>query len=517
MLHRLDLKRALRDPAMTLRSNLIANVAGKAWSGAMGFAFVPFYIRFLGIEAYGLIGFFVSLLALFFVLDMGLSVAITRELAKRTSDHDKTEVRDMVRTLEVIYWSIGIVLGGGVVMAAPLLASGWLHPQTLSLETTTAAVRMIGLVIMLRWPVTLYSGALAGLERQVQLNLLTASYATIQGGGAVLVLWLVSPTITAFFSWQLIAAAAQITLMVVAVWRSLPITSSSPAFRPAALASMASFSAGIFGITILSVILNQLDKFMLSRLLPLSVFGTYSLAGTVAASLNLAAMAIYAAVFPRLSRLVAGELSGELVRTYHKCAQLTSALVIPAGLTLALFARELLTLYVHDPAIVDPAAPLLRLLVIGNIFLSLMLLPLALQLAYGWVKLSLYKNIVAVAIFVPLLWIMVSRYGPIGAASVWIVLTAGYFLIEVPIMHARLLRTEKWRWYLLDVGLPAGIALVVLGGLRLMLPVTAPLAVSVPLIAAAAAVTFGASLAAMPSTRASLLAAINQFRGSRLA
>ena len=84
-------------------------------------------------------------------------------------------------------------------------------------------------------------------------------------------------------------------------------------------------------------------------------------------------------------------------------------------------------------------------------------------------------------------------------------------------MHARLLRTEKWRWYLLDVGLPAGIALVVLGGLRLMLPVTAPLAVSVPLIAAAAAVTFGASLAAMPSTRASLLAAINQFRGSRLA
>ena len=44
-----------------LKRNIIANFAGQGWAALMALAFVPLYIKFLGIEAYGLIGFFAML------------------------------------------------------------------------------------------------------------------------------------------------------------------------------------------------------------------------------------------------------------------------------------------------------------------------------------------------------------------------------------------------------------------------------------------------------------------------
>jgi len=50
----------------------------------MSLAFVPLYIKYLGIEAYGLIGVFAILQAWLRLLDMGMKPAINREMARFT-------------------------------------------------------------------------------------------------------------------------------------------------------------------------------------------------------------------------------------------------------------------------------------------------------------------------------------------------------------------------------------------------------------------------------------------------
>ena len=42
-----------------LKRNTIANYLGTGWAALMAIAFVPLYIKYLGIEAYGIIGLFV--------------------------------------------------------------------------------------------------------------------------------------------------------------------------------------------------------------------------------------------------------------------------------------------------------------------------------------------------------------------------------------------------------------------------------------------------------------------------
>jgi O-antigen/teichoic acid export membrane protein len=91
-----------------LKKNIIANFGGNIWTGLMGLVFVPLYIRFMGIEAYGLVGVFAALLGVFALLDMGLSSMLNREMARLSAQKNKAQdMRDLLRTLEIPYWLVG--------------------------------------------------------------------------------------------------------------------------------------------------------------------------------------------------------------------------------------------------------------------------------------------------------------------------------------------------------------------------------------------------------------------------
>lgn len=49
---------------MALRNNILANYASQLYVTAAGILMVPVYIRYMGAEAYGLVGFFAMLQAL---------------------------------------------------------------------------------------------------------------------------------------------------------------------------------------------------------------------------------------------------------------------------------------------------------------------------------------------------------------------------------------------------------------------------------------------------------------------
>ena len=90
----------------------------------------PLYLKYLGIESYGLIGLFVSLMALLSIMDMGLSSTLSRELARLSViPGTEQESRDLVRTMELVYWTIGALLALSTIALAPHLASFLAEPE----------------------------------------------------------------------------------------------------------------------------------------------------------------------------------------------------------------------------------------------------------------------------------------------------------------------------------------------------------------------------------------------------
>lgn len=490
-----------------LEKNIAANIVGSIWQALMGLIFIPFYIKFMGIESWGLVGFFYTLLIMFALLDLGLSITLNRELARLSILPGKEqEMNNLVRTLEVLYWGIAIFAGVTVAAVSPFLAHHWIKAGQLSPKTIELTLLIMGFVIALQMPVGFYSGGLLGLQKQVLLNVINVCMSTLRGAGAALVLWLVSPTIQAFFIWQIVVSVIQIFLLALFLWRRLPRGNKYAVFEKQLFKGIWRFAAGMSGISALAVILAQLDKVILSKMLSLEMFGYYTLASMVAMSLGCFFTPVFSSIYPRFTQLFSiGDQEG-LKHLYHQGCQFMSVLILPSAIVVALFSYEILLLWTQNPTTAEKSHGLLSILVCGTAINGLMNLPYALQLASGWTKLSFLKTLIAVILLVPLIIYMTMHYGVIGAASVWVVLNMSMFIFEIPIMHQRLLRTEKWQWYWQDVGLPIAIALIIAGLGRLFISGSMPQFMMVPYLIIISVLTFTITAIATPATRSWLFA-----------
>ena len=84
-----------------LKLNLAANLMGSAWAMLVQLVCIPLYVKFMGVEAYGLVGFYLMLQAMLQILDLGLSPTMNREMARYSVEPEKAnDARDLVRTLE---------------------------------------------------------------------------------------------------------------------------------------------------------------------------------------------------------------------------------------------------------------------------------------------------------------------------------------------------------------------------------------------------------------------------------
>lgn len=440
---------------MSIKRNIIANYFGQGWTALMNIAFVPTYIDYLGVEAYGLIGFFVTLQTCLTLLDMGMAPTLNRETALYTSGTRSLEsFGNLLRTIEILCFAVVGLIALTIHAVSAQIASSWIQRNQLSIATVTNSLSIMGLVISLRLGEGIYRSALLGLQKQVWFNAMSAAFATLRYGGVVAVLAWISPTIEAFFIWQVIVSFGSLIALAISVYQALPRSSIRSKFSRESLQGIWRFAGGMMGISVLSLLLTQLDKLLLSRFVALEDFGYYTLAAMVAATIYLVIGPVTQAVYPRLVQLCASGNRSGLTSLYHDSAQWVTVITAPVLVLLSLHAESVLFVWSGNLELARNVAPVLTILSVGAFLNGLMHMPYQLQLSHGWVGFALRVNIVAVTCMVPAILWSVSRYGTLGAAYCWLVLNAGYALVAIQFMHRRLLSQEKWQWYFHDVLFP---------------------------------------------------------------
>lgn len=440
---------------MPHKRNLIANYLGQGWSAAISLAFIPIYIQYLGMESYGLIGLFAVLQAWLALLDMGLTPTLTREMARFTAGvHSAQFIGDMLYSLEVICFSLATLIGIVIWAGSSYVANDWLHVEKLPTSIVTEALSIMALVAALRFCEGIYRGSLFGLQQQVWFNVANATLATLRHGGAVAILIFVSPTIQGFFYWQALVSLCSIFVLGLHVHKILPAPILPASFSMAVVRDIWRFAAGMMGIAFLSILLTQVDKVILSRMLTLNAFGIYSLAGTVAGAFYLVVVPITQALYPRMVEFVSRDNRSGLISIYHVGAQIITVLTAPIVLLFCFYGENIIFIWSGNENLAKNIAPILTPLMLGTFLNGLMHIPYQLQLAHGWTSFTIKINLVGVTILIPaILWI-VPLYGVEGAAWIWVALNAGYVFIAIHFMHRRLLPEVKWQWYQFDLVLP---------------------------------------------------------------
>jgi len=320
----------------------------------------------------------------------------------------------------------------------------------------------MGLVIACRWPIGLYQGALMGIQRLTVSSAVNIVMVTCGNLGAVAILAFVSPTIEAFFIWQAGVALLGATAMRWAAWRAIGHTDIGK-FDVNGLKRIWRFSAGMSGVAISGIVLMQLDKVLLSRMLTLEDFGRYALASLVASGLYVLLTPVFNAIYPRMSALVATGDTVRLVDFYETGTRLCLALLFPTAITVAIFSKDLLYLWTRNGHLAASSAPIVSLFVIGTALNGVMHFPYALQLAYGATRLPLTINLILMVIMVPLTITLARFYGAVGGAAAWALLNALYLFVGTWLTHRSLLRGIGPKWLLGDVALPLAMTVIVAG------------------------------------------------------
>lgn len=471
----------------------------------MGVAFVPLYLKLLGIERYGLIGFFLTLQSVLGILDLGLSLTLNRELARaerRTADTERTA--RLLRTIELTYWSIALLAGLLVVTFASWVPGKWIN-STLPPGEIVSVVRIMGVLIALQMPLALYQGGLGGLQRQVSVNLIVMLSVTVRNGGAALILWLISPSIEAYFIWQLAVTAVATLFSATLLWRLIPGGFAAGRLDFSLFKELWRFATAVSANSVVGIALTQLDKVILIKMLSLREFGYYSLASLVASFLWSIILPINTALYPRFVQLLERGDPVALRDLYHKSCQFLTVVLAPATVILALFSRELLLLWTGNAATADNSYVLVALLGIGTAINGMASVPASLQSAAGWPGLVLKTNTVLMTVLVPTLLVLVPLFGARGAALVWLAINCIYITVTVPIMHRRLLHGELSRWYTVDVALPTCAAVVVgfLG--RVVMPTEWPRALQFAYLACLGSACVVAAGLTAPQIRATVV------------
>ena len=202
----------------------MANYASQIYVTLAGILLVPVYLRYMGAEAYGLVGFFAMVQIWFGLLDMGLTLTLVRETARLQGKAvDALTYCHLVRALELIFLGVGIVGGALLFFSAARIATSWLTVQHLDLATVVGALQLMSIAIAMRWMSGLYRGIVSGVEDFVWLSGFNAVIASCRFIGVIpLLMWLDGSPLV-FFGYQCAIGLVELIGLIFKAKRSMPL------------------------------------------------------------------------------------------------------------------------------------------------------------------------------------------------------------------------------------------------------------------------------------------------------
>ncbi|MDO8714690.1 MAG: oligosaccharide flippase family protein [Polynucleobacter sp.] len=444
-----------------LKKNITANLLGQIWSAVMKFAFIPLYIDILGIQSYGLIGIFTLLQAWFIVLDFGLSPSISRQMSLFNSGGiSNTSIRDLLRSIEIVALMIAILIAIGVFLGADWLAKTLVKSSEFSSDEVKNAFIIMGIISALRFYEGIYHNVIIGLEKQVLFNFINGLIHTLRSVGALVVITWLDSTIIAFFIWQGVCSFLQTIILMLVIYKILPVGNRGARFSIKSLQTIRMFAGGVLVITILSLIVAQVDKLVIASYINLGEYGYYTLAATIASALTMISAPIIQAVYPRLIGLVAISDKDGLRSVYHLTSQLITIATSSITFIIAIFSSDIVYLWTNNYNTSQETAPILTIMIIGSFFSVLNQLPQSFQVAHNYLFIPLITNSLSLVILILMIILALPNYGVLGVAGAVAVTMALALFMSTWQISRKMIKNKKINIYLYDTILPMIGALI---------------------------------------------------------
>lgn len=417
---------------------------------------LPLYLRYLGAEAYGLVGFFAVLQAWLTIMDMGLSPSLGRHVAYSRGSQCSSGwiiLRKLLRSMEIIFFVLGVGIALIVWLSSEWISTKWLNVEQLSLNHVSYSISLMGIIIALRLFSSLYRSGIQGMERQVWFNVANIIVSTLRFIGAYVLLRWISQDVTRFFEYQLLISLIEVGLFYYGLYEYLPYNKTKIycGFSWEILKPVLPFACGITYATFTWILITQIDKLILSKALPLKEYGYYALAVVVSNGLMTISGPISQAILPRMTYLLSQGNEGRMLALYRKATQFVAIIVCSVVGVISINSIQLLYAWTGNMEAAKWAGPVLTWFALGTGILSISAFQYYLQFAHGKLKLHVLNSTLNAFLQVPIIVYFAFTYGALGVAISWFLIRLLSFIIFPPIVHHFFARGLHKSWLFHDI------------------------------------------------------------------
>ena len=409
--------------------NTVANFAGQLLYPLLALAVVPFYLRHVGIEGYGLIGLIAMVVSVLGVFSKGLGSALQREFGRRSATPEgRGSLPTLLRSFEVVYWVLGLILALAFGTLALTIGSHWIRTETIPRQTVVTCLALLAVRVALAFPHSIYQSVFIGTERQVEGNVINSLLAVSAVAAGVTAILTVG-TVTAVYIGEVVTAA--IFLVVLRLRAFAVLQPVAYAFDPAEVRSLMRGSVDLIWTNGIGLLITNLDRVVVSAVLPVAALGLYTAAASAARAVGLGLNPFLMAAYPRTCRIAETGSSQQQLDDLLRAATVVAALGAAITLPLSAFSVDVLTLWLRDATLARAGAPVLAIYGLGSLAIGLATVLYQRQMATGATRFGARFNTVALLWFPFALWFLVRRFGVTGAALAWLMYALAAWLYHI--------------------------------------------------------------------------------------
>jgi O-antigen/teichoic acid export membrane protein len=413
---------------MSLKHNTLWNLAGTGLPLLLGALTIPYLIRAVGVEAFGVLTLVWALIGYFSLFDFGLGRALTQQVAAVRSGGLLAQLPSLVKT--GLWFTAATGVAGGLVLAllAYQLAFHWLKVSEVLQPSTYQALLIAGIGIPLTTVTTGLRGILEAYEDFKVVNLLRIGLGAANFGLPALSVMLVSTSL----AWMVASlVAARAVVLVAHLWlvhRRSPAGWGSGQFEKRYLQNLVSFGAWMTISNIVSPLMVTADRFVISAVLGASMVAYYTVPYEGLIRVLLLPSALTSALFPRLAYVMTTDVIGAR-RLYQKCLLLTVAAMVPVCVMIAVLSKWGLTLWLGED-FAEKSWLIACILAAGVMLNGIAFVPFASIQASGDARSTALLHILQLILYIPCLFFGLKYWGVMGAAVAWAA-RAGFDLIAL--------------------------------------------------------------------------------------
>ncbi len=451
---------------MTLARRVAANaVTALGLQSALlvlGLAATAVFVRFLGLERYGVWAVLMAIVAYGGVLELGLGVSLVRRVAALHGAGDRSGLSLALGATVTATAVLGAAGAGLIMVAAPLIATVVRVPAGLVAEFVLAS-RVGAVAVFLTVPSAALGAiptalqrldAVVALEAAVTSLVLAAQIAVVLAGGSLVGLAAV----------MVVGRAASLVGRVALARHLLGGLGLRVRLRYPFWAELGRFGTLKVIQQIASLLVQHLDRLLVAVFLSAPIVAFYAAPLDLAQRLLMVQTNVSSAFYPAACAAAADRPA--FLRLYERTSRAVTAATFGLAMVLIVFAGPILGAWV-GPEMAARSANLLRVLAIAYALMALTAIPSSAADALNRPEIAARYSVAGLAINVTLAVILIPRFGILGSGLAIlgnVVLQAPWFVRAVT---RSVVGVPLWPYALRAIGeplVPAAVAGAVLAG-----------------------------------------------------